>query len=470
MDRITAIAVLILFAAQPIYAAGSDDNYISSPFGFHTSAVIPPHEYGIGGPFDYAVDIGVRWERPPVYFVWTAIQPDLSKEEFDWHRYDVLIRLLPDSMNMVANITIGSPGRDRYYGEYAKAMDSFAPKDELAYKRFVMAVVERYDGDGIDDMPGLRRPVKYWQVENEPPHRMRDYAELLMITYRAVKEADAGSKVLIGGVPGMPRRYIEEFDRFYLPILDVLAASKGRYFDIFDFHWYGDAAEDYLGVKKVYEYIKQKVDERGLTPPDGYWITEMGTYSGDPEGIPGLLPDYPYQSEAEQASDMLKRYIYPLSFGIKKVFMAFGLKEGFKDDRGYFDFTGFIYDGKYAYDEGRGVKKLAYYTYKKMTAVLEGSDWSDIKAIRESEGIHIYKFAKAGNNIWVAWNDNRAPAKIVISGVRSRAVRITEAVPKYGSGGEIAGYSNAFNIMTIPPARGEVTLALKNRPVYIEEE
>jgi len=36
------------------------------------------------------------------------------------------------------------------------------------YSRFVGAVIERYDGDGIDDMPGLRYPILHWEVFNEP--------------------------------------------------------------------------------------------------------------------------------------------------------------------------------------------------------------------------------------------------------------------------------------------------------------
>ena len=39
--------------------------------------------------------------------------------------------------------------------------------------------------------------------------------------------------------------------------------------------------------------------------------------------------------------------------------------DGFKGDDGYFDHTGLIYDGEDSGDLGLGVKKLAYYTYKR---------------------------------------------------------------------------------------------------------
>jgi len=45
------------------------------------------------------------------------------------------------------------------------------PYDMDAYRRFVLALVERYDGDGKDDMPGLKYPIKYWEASNEPSHQ-----------------------------------------------------------------------------------------------------------------------------------------------------------------------------------------------------------------------------------------------------------------------------------------------------------
>jgi hypothetical protein len=48
-------------------------------------------------------------------------------------------------------------------GKYRKK-----PCDTFAYKSFINQLVERYDGDGINDMPGLHVPIKHWEVSNEP--------------------------------------------------------------------------------------------------------------------------------------------------------------------------------------------------------------------------------------------------------------------------------------------------------------
>src|SRR5262249_14514637 len=43
------------------------------------------------------------------------------------------------------------------------------PKPEYLddYMRWIRAIVKRYDGEGKDDMPGLRRPVRYFEIGSE---------------------------------------------------------------------------------------------------------------------------------------------------------------------------------------------------------------------------------------------------------------------------------------------------------------
>ena len=429
--------------------------YEDSPFGFHPALVA-------GSGYDYARDIGIRWNRPALYAFWFKVQADLNRQEYNWSDYDQQFSRLPEGMHIMANIaTVPTsllidrrpPGaaslpEERLMQEREQARryvreGSYLPTDEESYLAFVRACVERYDGDGIDDMAGLTNPIKYWQVDNEPPHGLRDYAELLKITYQAVKAADPDAKVIIGGTTGMPpvSDYLQNFDNNFLPILEELSGLEGQYFDIFDIHWYGNATGDYRGLGEVYTYIAQKLSALTLSPPEGYWITEMGTYSGNP-----VEKSYLFQTERQQAQDVIKRYVYSLSLGTKKVFLAFGLVEGFHQSDGYFDHTGLIYDGKGSNDLGPGTKKLSYYTYKKMVEVLEGSDWDNLQTVQEQDGIYIYEFTRQGKPVWVAWNENVEPRTIRITLTGDiEEVRITEAVPRYKTGQEVTDYSSAFN-------------------------
>lgn len=118
----------------------------------------------------------------------------------------------------------------------------YVPRDMDAYTTWVTRVVERYDGDGVDDMPGLARPVLAWEVDNEPDQHNQvaaredevpndpederlpappgsfetpaEYAKVLVATSAAIRAADPDATVLSGGMyrVGMPagRAYLAE--------------------------------------------------------------------------------------------------------------------------------------------------------------------------------------------------------------------------------------------------------------------
>jgi hypothetical protein len=65
-----------------------------------------------------------------------------------------------------------------------------------AYERWVSAVVERYDGDGAGDLPGLRRPVRLYEIGSElssyEPEPVDEYLAMLGRAYRAAHAAFPG--------------------------------------------------------------------------------------------------------------------------------------------------------------------------------------------------------------------------------------------------------------------------------------
>ncbi len=443
-------------------------NLAASPFGFHPAGVYKPGYSNSG--YGDAQDIGVTWTRQGVYAFWFIVQPDLSKAAYDFSRYDLQWSAVPEGIHIMGNIAPQGNIDEGYC-----LPKSYLPVDEQKYRAFVRAVVERYDGDGIDDMPGLVNPIKYWQVGNEPNGLKPGFADLQRITYTAIKEACPDCPVLIGGVPGMPPvdQYVANFDKQYRPILDALG---GKYVDIMDFHWYGNATGDYKGAKDVYTHIKAVLKEDGF-PDIPFWIAEMGSYNGDPAptSIANPSMDYAMQTERQQALDYVKRFVYPLSFGVKKIFPAFGLMEGFKYDGGYFDFTGLIYDGWGPYDLGLGVKKLSYYSYKKMTEKLEGSAWDRVATLLDSDDLHLFRFDKNTGPVWVAWDDREiqcitAPCgrQVTISGIDASSVRVTEAVPLFSTGREVTDYASAFHSWTVAVSGENAVIALGNGPVYVE--
>lgn len=74
------------------------------------------------------------------------------------------------------------------------------PRDMPLYAEWIRAIVERYDGDGNDDMPGLIRPVRMFEIGIEfstyDPGPVADYITMLTVAYKAAHQASL--KVVIG--------------------------------------------------------------------------------------------------------------------------------------------------------------------------------------------------------------------------------------------------------------------------------
>jgi hypothetical protein len=390
--------------AQPSVSANR------SPFGFHP-ALAP------GSGFDFAEEIGVRWHRPGLYLMWVLGQPNVSEGSYVWELFDRDVRAVPPGMRQMRNLCVCHdnmvqiPGRPLLEAVKRPQIDvsqhvegtTYRPKDVAKYQRWVRAVVERYDGDGVDDVPGLTAPVKFWQVDNEPPRRRVGYAELVRITSQAVKEADSTARVLIGGLEIPFDDYRQRiYEQEQLPILQELR-DKG--IDILDLHWFGHLGES-RKLPKALERVRRDLKQCGFENT-AIWFTETGTYNGTPRHHQGH--PLPFQSERQQAAEVVKRHVVALSEGVEKLFWAWGMIEGFVNvqDNDYFDNTGFVYDGIGPDDPGRGTKKVAYWTYQKMTGLLQHWDGKPPEKLPLGERVVGYRFRTAGANraIAVVWQD-----------------------------------------------------------------
>lgn len=488
------LLALLLSAASIGQGVAQTFPYQDSPFGMH-SAYSRPFVTDdmnmeeilkliteVKEPYKYLHDLGIKWVRPNSDIYWSTVQPTLEHRKngvFDWTIYDAFHGRVPSGVNILGTIDARPWGSNDF--TFKPYTWDFADKEiERYYIKFVQETVERYDGDGIKDMPGLKSPIKYWQVSNEPaPRPLMDgredtktlrenlkknpdplgFSHLVEITYKAIKEKNPEAKIALGGMVGgygfvsKDPFTFREVHEFYLPILKNL---NGKYIDIFDIHYYG---VEWKGMKDAYDFFRRAFDQNGYRNTE-IWFTETAAPSNKPFG------------EKLQAITLVKRYVYALSSGVKKIFwwnMIEGEGPLLAEDKPSNHF-GLIYDGIGKGDPGYGVKKLSYYTYKKMVEVLEGSDWENIETVQESDGVYVYKFIKNGKNIWVVWNDNKEKKQIAISGINSSQVKITESIPKYESGKAVKDYNTVFGTEIKRVINSKVSLTLTESPVFVEEK
>lgn len=77
------------------------------------------------------------------------------------------------------------------------------PKNQAQWDSIVRVVVERYDGDGIDDMPGLPCPVHTWHIEEEGTFWVdsdANYVAHFNETAAVIRAADPLARVVLMGI------------------------------------------------------------------------------------------------------------------------------------------------------------------------------------------------------------------------------------------------------------------------------
>ena len=129
------------------------------------------------------------------------------------------------------------------------------------YYDYVYHVVERYDGDGINDMPWLKRPVIYFELGNEEDYKREvfgvnqgymspeDYVcKRLIPGYKAAKAANANCIVMCAGL-GMESNvagdHVGRFNTDYLEAMySVIKQNDGsaynHFMDKIDIHYYSE--------------------------------------------------------------------------------------------------------------------------------------------------------------------------------------------------------------------------------------
>jgi hypothetical protein len=375
-----------------------------SPFGLHVIT------RDLAGPRE----IGARWTREMV--AWKDVEPRKGElrgferavprfNELTEAGFEVLPRFMSinpwaeeeriNAMNAAA-ARKGAPMRGTtYFG---------MPTDLPAYRRFLTTVVEAFDGDGRQDAPGLRKGIKYWQVENEWDWRFKDtperFVELLKVAYETIKAADPEARVVLGGISKLaPDAFhaglfgegfeldgkrvtpetLERQQHFKEehPLRTYVLEHGHPWFDILSFHQYGR----YRAIEKEMEYLRGKMRAHRYEKP--VWMTEAGG------------PFVPYgeaYTEDRQAQEVVKYYVEALRTGVEVVFWS--TYQPTPEWGTSFTNTALV--------DARGRRKPAYRSYQLMASKLQ--DATRVESLVASDRARVVRFTrKSRPPVYVAW-------------------------------------------------------------------
>jgi len=243
---------------------------------------------------------GVDSIRFPI--VWPGVQPE-PNGRFDWSAVDAQVENAARARIDVLPFLSGAPKwavPETWVpgtGHGLKA-PRFLPvrngRQRSGWKRFVSATVRRYGRTGSfwrlrPDVP--RRPIRVWQIWNEANFKYfvarpnpAEYGKLVRLSSSAVKAADPGARIVLGGLFSNPaeariRRGPRQAytAREFLQIMYRRTPGIKRDFQ-------GVALHPYTGsYKRLTPYIEEvrRVLKANHDAGKGLWITELG-WSSEP--------------------------------------------------------------------------------------------------------------------------------------------------------------------------------------------
>ena len=158
-----------------------------------------------------------QWVRPhPGPFVWNNIEKE--KGVFSWDKADDNVKYAQShNQTIIATIWPYSnweqksckrkKGRSPFGKRFAKYLSK--PCSMENYKIFLSALVDRYDGDGTNDMPGLIKPIIHWEIMNEPEFKMffkgteDEFVEIFNFSSKLIKSKQKNAVIIMAGAAGM---------------------------------------------------------------------------------------------------------------------------------------------------------------------------------------------------------------------------------------------------------------------------
>jgi hypothetical protein len=228
-------------------------------------------------------------------------------------RMDVYVQLM-QANNIEPIMVIGPwPGI-----QTASFTSHYLPDDMTRYVAWVSSVVERYDGDGTEDMPGLKTPIIYWEIDNEPdlhnhrPPRGRkqntdpsqfetpsEYATVLKESSKAIRSANPSAKVIFGGLASVTNDHGKTYLKKVLEQPQTMDS-----FDIISVHSYINKPVT-KSIEMSYHVIRE------LVPLKPIWLTETGAPSDGSK---------PWATETKQAEVLFEIYTKGLQIGFDRIY------------------------------------------------------------------------------------------------------------------------------------------------------
>ena len=544
MNKSTFASAALIFAMLSRWAAagpaetafsprfanqGAFDQFVaegwSSPFGVDYVLVHTPGARDHNLVDGVCGKLAIRWANFAM-LDWQVVErnaPRNGKHIYNWRDLDEAVRTWQrNGVHIMISMRLNSPWAtapksDKEYVYLTGLLKQLtlktadyipAPEHMQDFRDYIRNLVERYDGDGKDDMPGLLFPVLHFQVGNEYYNEVfwagtaDEYGILLREAAAAARAACPDVKIILSGIgfqdvygyydvtmdprteayvkrnlPKVPPNMKKFLQRSY----EFSKTTVGFHdaYDILDARW-----PNYGIIAKSRELLQQ-----AGCPDKEIWSAEI--YSGFPLIEPLVLPNWTLQAwptpsrsqeymrilksprdakfnevnawyRGLQAAQVVKICMVALDAGSRKLMMGWAV-----DAQNLIAVSTLSHHGLYS----ATFQKLwpAGYTYDLTIRKLDGL--TSIRRLSMPENVYVYKCTvRGGKKVLVAFYDDhigqnhdqatgQTSAEIPLEGKRARVTHIITEIDH-----------TEPKVEQVDVDRGTLRLTLTEYPVFIETE
>jgi len=286
------VALLALAAPMPATAATAPKGYI----GVNSSWTLTPESYeqmaaGHVGMFRTGWIFDIAKQHPG--------------DPYDWSNFDANVEgTARNGIDMIP-VMFGIP-------RWISTERGGTPlgQSEGEWKKYLAAAVERYGPGGefwMENPDVPYRPVRVWQVWNEPNSRTwwrpkpdpKEYGKLLVLSAKAIHAVDPKAKIMTAGIVAHPTNAAAIEGNTYLKGLFKSKAAR-RATDYVGFHPYAPTSNE---VERQLESAR-RVLEKSKMSKTPIWITEIGWGSVGPKNHPLIMPEAKLETEFAKVLQM----------------------------------------------------------------------------------------------------------------------------------------------------------------------
>jgi hypothetical protein len=287
-------------------------------------------------------NIGATQAKPNYQIsTWQAIEPDPPVAGIHTYHWDNLDNMVTEyQSNGFSEMHLTLQAKSPWGTEAGCILGDCKPslpKPEYweDYHSYVQAVVERYDADGVNDMPGLLYPVRQYEIETEAddwwptpcpditnpdseiPERINTYLQLLAAAQSAAREAYPGVEILPGAMlfyglfssepapATIAARRAQNNTLDCLVTFDKEILRHPELFDAVEFHFLGD---DYREIAVTIRWLREQMQLNGYEKP---------IYPTDLPTAPALTPSSVFTEEFHlYPQDIAQNYLHIIADNI----------------------------------------------------------------------------------------------------------------------------------------------------------